>query len=337
MVIPPFLKPTVKKAIISGVIILVAILLAFFFWPKKEAPQEFATVKKQDIKSVISSSGTLAGKNEVNLRFKNSGKLAYLNVKQGDQIEAWQEVAGLDTQQLAIDLQQAQNTLKDKQAIVDKTLDDVKDHDKDETFTQRQSRTTAQVARDNAYDEVKAAQRAFQDALISSPISGIVTQAPPIPGQIVSASDLIAQVVDFSQIFFDTDIDETDIGKISLGQKAEVTLDAYPDKIFDGTVEEIIPQTKTTSSGATVVTVRINLGNPAITLVKGLSGQASITLSEAKNVLTIPQESLREDDSVVIQTQKGLESKKVVTGIKSDTDVEIKVGLEENDKVLYPR
>lgn len=337
MVIPHILKPSRKKIVILGAIVLAIFFLTAFFRPNKQAPLEFVSVKKQDIKSVVSSSGQLTGKTGVDLKFKGGGKLSYLKVKTGDQIEAGQTVAGLDTQQLAIDLQQAQNTLKDKQAIVDKTLDDVKDHDKDETFTQRQSRTTAQVARDNAYDEVKAAQRAFQDALIISPISGIVTQAPPIPGQIVSASDLIAQVVDFSQIFFDTDIDETDIGKISLGQKAEATLDAYPDKIFDGTVEEIIPQTKTTSSGATVVTVKINLGNPAITLVNGLSGQASIIFSEAKNVLTIPQEALREDNSVVIQTQKGVESKKVVTGIKSDTDVEIKVGLEENDKVVYSR
>lgn len=326
-----------KKLLILGGIILLTFLIIGIFNRPKQIHQEFAAVTRKDIKSIVSSSGNLTGEIVVDLKFKSSGKLSYLNVETGDQIEAWETVAGLDTQQLAIDLQQAQNTLKDKQAIVDKTLDDVKDHDKDETFTQRQSRTTAQVARDNAYDEVKAARRAFQDALISSPISGIVTDAPSIPGQNVSTADLIAQIVDFSQVFFDTDIDETDIGKISLSQKAEVTLDAYPDKFFEGTVEEIIPQTKTTSSGATVVTVRINLGNPAITLVNGLSGQASIILSEAKNVLTIPQEALREDNSVVIQTQKGLESKKVVTGIKSDTDVEIKVGLEENDKVLYSR
>lgn len=333
MKMPGIFKPSRKKIII----LIVLLIIAFFgfnnFFKPKEPILQFATVQKQDIKSIVSSSGSLTGKNVADLKFKSSGKLAYINVKAGDSVYAGEVIAGLDTQELSIELQQAQNTLRDKQALVDKALDDVKDHSSDESFTQRVTRTSAQVARDNAYDAVKAAQRAFQDAVIISPIAGLVTKAPYIPGQIIG-SDAVAQVVDFSQTFFDTDIDEADIGRISLKQKAEVILDAYPDKVFAGLVDEIIPQTKTTSSGATVVTVRINLSNPEITLINGLSGQASIILSEAKAALTVPQEALREDNTVFIQNAQGLRMEKVETGIKSDTDVVIKKGLNENDRVL---
>ena len=316
------------------VVLTVAIILGlnFFFKPKQQTLQ-FAQVKREDIVSIVSSSGTLTGKNVVDLKFKSSGKLSYINVKVGDQVYHGKVIAGLDTQQLSIELQQAQNTLRDKQALVDKALDEVKDHASDETFTQRVTRTTAQVARDNAYDSVKAAQRAFQDDVIISPIAGLITKAPYIPGQIIGP-DAVAQVVDFSQVYFDSEIDEADIGKISLRQKAEVALDAYPDQVFKGEVAEIIPQTETTSSGATVVTVRINLGNPEITPINGLSGQASIILEQAKNALTIPQEALREDNTVIIQSGEGLKSQKVTPGIYSDTDVEIKEGLKENDRVL---
>lgn len=324
-----------KKFLILGLIII-GILGYFILKPQGNNTQrlQFAQVKKQDIKSTVSSSGSLTGKNVINLKFKSGGKLAYINVKASDEVTAGQVIAGLDTQALSISLQQAQNTLRDKQAIVDKTLDDVKDHDKDETFTQKQSRTTAQVARDNAFDAVKETQRAFQDAVLISPIAGIVTQASSISGQVVGASDTIAQVVDFSKIYFDTDIDEADISKVSLGQTAEVSLDAYPDKNFKGEVSEIAPQTKTTSSGATVVTVRIKMGDMVISLINGLSGQASIILAQAKNVLIIPQEALRDDNTVFIQTQQGLRPKKVITGIKSDTDVEITEGVSEEDRVL---
>lgn len=317
-------------------VIVLAILGFFIFRSQASAApkQQFASVKKQDIKSEVSSSGTLTGKNVANLKFKSSGKLSFINVKPGDQVFAGQTVAGLDTQDLAIKLQQAQNTLRDKQAIAEKIEDDVKDHSSDETFAQKATRTTAQAARDSAYDAVKEAQRAFEDATIVSPIWGLVTQAFSTPGQNVGSSDLIAQVVDFSTLKFDTDIDESDIGKISISQKAQVTLDAFPNKLFEGSVSEIIPQTKTTSSGATVVTVKITLADLTISPINGLSGQAEIILDENKNASTIPLEALREDDSVVIPQGQGLRSQKVVTGIKSDTDVEIKEGLKEGDRVL---
>lgn len=320
-------------------ILLILVLLVggfFIFRPQQSNAQrlQFAAVKKQDIASTVSSSGTLTGKNVSDLKFQSGGRLAYINVKVGDQVFAGQLIAGLDTQDLAISLQQAQNTFVAKDAAAKKIEDDVKNHDKDESFAQKEDRVAAQVARDNAYDGVKAAQRAFQDNVIISPISGLITQADPIPGQIVGGSDIIAKVVDFSKFRFDTDIDEADISKITVGQKAKISLDAFSDKVFEGTVLEIIPQTKTTSNGATVVTVKIDLGDITISPVNGLSGQASIILSEAKNALTIPLEALRDDNTVVTSSAQGLKSEKVTPGIKSDTDVEIKEGLKEGDRVV---
>lgn len=324
-----------KKFLIPAILILI-IAGFFIFRPQNSSSQrlEFASVKKQDIASTVSSSGSLTGKNVSDLKFQSGGKLAYINVKVGDKVFAGEVVAGLDTQDLAIKLQQAQNTYRDKQATAQKIEDDVKDHSSDESFAQRATRTSAQAARDSAFDAVKEAERAFQDDTIVSPIDGVITESSVIPGQVVGASDVIAKVVDFSKFRFDTDIDEVDIGKVSVGQKAKVSLDAFPNKTFEGVVEEIIPQTKTTSQGATVITVKIDLDNQAISPVNGLSGQASIILAEAKDVFVIPLEALRDDNTVVIPTNQGLRSQKVTPGIKSDTDVEIKEGLKETDRVV---
>lgn len=324
-----------KKFLIPGVIALAA--LGFFGYRSQanSTPElQFVEVKKSDISSTVTSSGTLTGKEVANLKFKSLGRMTFLNVKAGDKVSAFQTIAGLDTKLLETDLQQAQNTLRDKQAIAEKVEDDVKDHDKDESFKQKMDRTTAQVARDNAFDEVKSAQKALADAYLYTPIAGVVTQAPIIAGQNVTATDLIAQIVDIESIYFDTEVDEADIGKVKIGQKTKINLDAYPDQQLMGTVDQIIPQTKTSSSGATVVTVRMNLGTPQVSFVNGLSGQATIVLSEAKDVLIIPLDALREDETVIIQINNQLKSQKVVTGIKSDTDVEVKQGLNEGNKVL---
>lgn len=301
----------------------------------KQEPIELVSVTRQDIKTVVSASGILAGKEIVNLKFKSSDKLAYLRIKTGDSVKRGQVMAELDTQDLSITLQQAQNTLRDKQATAEKILDDVKNHDKDETFAQKATRTTAEVARDNAYDAVRAAQRAFQDAILVAPISGIVTnQADLVPGQFVGSGDLIAQVTNFSEKFFAADVDEADIANIKTGQKAEITLNSYGDKIFAGKVLEILPQTKTVTSGATTVTVKIKITDSQIEPIYGLNGQASIIISEAVNVLAIPQEALIDESYVLIKNPQGIIRKQVATGIRSDTDVEITSGISEGDQIV---
>ncbi|MEK7060892.1 MAG: efflux RND transporter periplasmic adaptor subunit, partial [Patescibacteria group bacterium] len=71
-----------------------------------------------------------------------------------------------------------------------------------------------------------------------------------------------------------------------------------------------------------------------VNFVNGLSGEAAIIIKSAKNVLTIPLEALRDDNTVFIQTENGLRPVKVTPGTSSDTDVEIKKGLKEKDRVL---
>lgn len=311
-------------------------VLGFFIFSgnKKETPLQFATVKKQDINQEITGAGVLAGKSSVNLRFKTSGKIAYVNITSGDTVFEGQSIAGLDTTELSIAFRKTQNTLRDKRAIVDKIKDDLKDVGTSETYAQRQTRTTAEVAQDNAYEDYLATQKAMFDAALFSPIPGIVVHALDVPGQIVSGSDVIAQIIDNSETYFDTDIDETDVGKIKIGLPARIILDAYENTEYKGLAAKILPQVKTTTSGASVVTVRVRLNSNPSNFINGLSGEAAIIIKSAENALTIPLEALRDDNTVIVQTEKGLISVKVTPGVSNDTDVEIKKGLKENDRVL---
>ncbi len=320
------------------VIILIIIILGLLFWlgstSKPPVAYQLETVKPLDIKTTIAASGIINGENSSNLKFKLSGKLAYHNVQAGDTVKAGEIIAGLDTQDLQIALQQAQNTYRSAQAAAEKAEDDVKDNADDETFAQKATRTAAQVSRDNAYDSVKAAQRAFQDTVIVAPIDGIVTATTGVPGQIVSAADTIAQIIDFSKIYFEAEVDEADIPLIQLGQSAEVTLNAYNDQIFTGTVAEIKPTTKTTTSGATVIIVKIDLSGSNIKPIAGLNGQAEIIQQQKNQVLAIPLESLRNDDTVVKKVNQEYQVVKVSTGLKSDTEVEVTSGLAIDDQVV---
>lgn len=319
--------------------------LAIFSFTRPKTPKfELAQVKKGDIKATVSASGSLAGKNTANLKFKGGGKLAYINVKTGDRIRAGQTIASLETQDLTIALNQANNNLRDKQVTLNKVLDDihlaqygnggfVNVGSSNETETQKQTRTSAEVARDNAYEAVKEAQRKFNDAVIITPFAAVVTEVNIFPGQFVTG-DTAIQVIDDSVVLFDAEVDEADAGKVKVDQEVETTLDAFPDQIFKGKVSEILPQTKLTSANATVAIAKVLIDHLPDNVVFGLNGQASIITQEAKNVLTVPAEALGEENQVFVQKEKGVEPVQVEVGISSDTDVEIKNGLHEGDKVV---
>lgn len=323
------------KKIWIPLLLLIPVVLYFAFKPatSKEVTKT-TSVQKTDIRSTISGSGNLTGANSVTLKFAQGGKLAYINVKEGDRVKKGQIIAGLDTKEISITLQQSRNTYTAKDATAKRAEDEIKGNDTDENFEQKETRVLAQVDRDNAYDAMKKAERAFEDAVIISPIAGLITQTSPLAGQNVSGADTIAQVVDDSATYFEAEIDETDIGKLKPQMLAEITLDAYPDQIFKGIVEKIVPTTKTTDSGATVIVAKINLNSPNLTFVNGLNGQADIITTELSNVLTIPQDALREDGSVYIKEGNEYKIVKVETGLYSDEDVEIKSGLSENQEVV---
>lgn len=336
-----FRKLLTRKRLVILLIVFVAGTGIFIFNQRsRQHPIEYIQVKRQNITANISASGTLTAKESADLKFQTSGKIAYINFTSGDLVSAYSVIAGLDATELAIALQQAENNLKDKQAALDKIIDDIKlfqygnQGTIGETQAQRAARTAAEVARDNAFDSVKVAKEALADQTLLSPIPGIITKSNFIAGQVISPTDIIAHVADTSQIFFDAEVDESDIFKISKGQKAKITLNAFSDKEFSGTVTQIKPFTQTASSGATVIIVRIKLDSPQINFISDLNGQTEIEVEKAEGVLTIPQEAILDDKFVYIQEGKGYKKIEVKTGIEGDTDIEIKEGLSESQKVI---
>jgi RND family efflux transporter MFP subunit len=322
------------KIIAIFVILVVAYLI--FRGRSKPLALHYAQVSQNTITSTISASGILSGKSTANLHFNTSGKLNYLIVKNGDIIEKGKLIATLDSTQLNSILQEAINTRRNTQANVDYIHDQVKDHSGDETFAQKASRTAAEVANDNAYDAVKSAQKGLQDTYLISPLSGVIITKDNINvGQNITPTDVIAEVIDFSEKDFNAKVDESDIGNIHVGQNAQITLNAYGDNIFNGTISQIEEATETDTTGAITITVKIKLNDSQISDIYGLNGNANIITSEKQNVLIIPQDALIDDSHVYIKNSKGQpEKREIKTGIKSDTDIEITSGLTAGEEVV---
>lgn len=336
-----------KKKIILLIIVLLALFGGYQYVQSQKTKEEIltTTVKRETIQETVSASGIMTGKNTANLRFLAAGKLAFIKVKAGDKVTKDQLIAGLDTVELNINLQKAQNTLTAAQATVLKTIDDI--HlsqygnggegnigSANETQAQRNTRIAAETTRDSALDSVKAARQAFANAALYSPIDGIITQVTPVEGQNVTAADSIIQISDDSEKYFDAEVDEADISKIAVGQNVEVSLNSYPDKIINGTIDQILPNTKLTTSGATVIITRVKLYDDSVHFIANINGQSSIITKEVKDALVVPSESIVDDKFVYIKNGDKYDKAEVKTGISSDTGVEITEGVTENQKVV---
>ncbi|KKS69069.1 MAG: Efflux transporter, RND family, MFP subunit, partial [Candidatus Daviesbacteria bacterium GW2011_GWA2_42_7] len=99
-----------RKITFAFIIVIILVILhgrLLFLQSTSSNQLQLTEVKRQDIKVIVSTSGIFTGKDTASLHFKSSGKLAYINAKIGDQVFSGQVLAGLDTQELAIQLQQA--------------------------------------------------------------------------------------------------------------------------------------------------------------------------------------------------------------------------------------
>jgi len=125
-------------------------------------------VVRQNLVSTISASGFIKGKNQATLHFQTPGKIAWVGVSQGDEVKKWQSLAKLDTVQLNANVQIAKSNLRAAEASLDRIYDNVKGHDSDESFSQKEVRTAAEVTKDNAYNSVLSAQNALSNATLTA-------------------------------------------------------------------------------------------------------------------------------------------------------------------------
>lgn len=295
---------------------------------KSAVEVKYATAERKDIVESITVSGKIVAGKQATLTFPASGKLAYVNVKEGDAVKAGQWMAALDNGDLNAAVTKAWYTYLAADANAKEIEDSVKGHSGDETFAQKNDRVAAQTARDSAYENWLSSQRAVGLSVLKSPFSGVVTDVSvSSAGDIVNVTDGIT-VVDPNSLYFSIEVDETDLGKVTLGQRVVVTLDAFENKEFEGQIDKIGFQTVLSDSGATVVPVRVSIS--AEGLVVGLNGDAEIVLQKKSDVLVLPVEAVDNGEVELEDKTK----RKIETGIESDTEVEVTSGIDEGTRVI---
>ena len=187
--------------------------------------------------------------------------------------------------------------------------------------------------------EAQAAYEAAEDALgkssVRAPFDGIVYTLPVKQGAYVQTGDLLLQEGDLSKMLVRTFVDEPDIGRLATGQKIEVTWDAVPGRIWNGTVSTI-PSTVKLRGARNVGEVTCTVDNHDLRLLPNVNVGVTVITAEHGDVLTLLREAVRMDDAkpYVYQVVDGeLRRRDVEVSLQNLTRVEITAGLAEHSQV----
>jgi len=214
--------------------------------------------------------------------------------------------------QVEVTLADARRDLDRKQQLADKNFLSPAEVDKARatvnSLIEQQKSAVAQVdvARANAGNAtamVKQREAALSQArvdlertAIRSPVSGIVIKRSVDKGQTVAASlqapELFIIAEDLTDMRVDTAIDESEIGKIQVGQRATFTVDAFPGKTFEGEVRKVRKSAQVVSNVVTYL-VDVSAPNPELQLLPGMTANVRIVTDTFEDVLKVPNAAIR--------------------------------------------
>ena len=333
-----------KKKWIAGAIIL-CLLGGGGYWYSssqtavEETQQQIKTVavERGDVKTEVSATGALSAVRSIEISSKVTGRITEMRVEENQHVQAGEVLAVLDSRALQQTLEQLRVKMDVAQANYKRAeeLVEIGGYSIQQLDTAREN---YEVARTNY--ESKLAD--LGDYTITTPISGIVIGKPLEEGQTVvqgiSAAQVMMKIADLTEMQIEADVDETDIGKVKVGQNVTFTIDTYSGKTFTGTVTKISNQS-TTTNNVIYYTVYVAVHPTNYDLKPDMTARLVINTNERHNVLYLPNEAVKvvNGQATVQVLEKGKQvTKNVTTGLSGEMSTEIVDGLSEGDEVVLP-
>lgn len=271
------------------------------------------------LRVLVTATGTLQPTNQVDVGSEVSGLIAEIFVDFNDSVTRGQVLARLDTQTLEArvasaraslavaeaSLAQAHATATEAQAKAARSRElaarNIASQQALETDEAASQRAVAAVA--SAEAQVTAARAQLQEmetslrkAVIRAPIDGMIISREVRPGQTVAASFqtpvLFKLAEDLRHMQLHLDLDESDVGQVRAGQKAQFRVDAYPGRTFDAEIMEVRFNPREVNNVVTYETV-LSVANPDLLLRPGMTATADILIDEKPKALLVPNRALR--------------------------------------------
>lgn len=314
-----------KRNLLNSLVL--ASLLAGCAQETEERTWNLATIQTRDIVVAVQAAGIVEPVTTVELKSKASGEILEIAADTGDEVELGQLLVQIDKRTPRNSLAQAEAELE-----AAKARRDIAESQRDRTQTLFKSGTLNQVDLEqsvleyaNAQAEVVRAQVALENARIAlddtevrAPIGGTIIQRDVEVGQVISSPTMdvgggtaLLRMANLRYVQVRALVDETDIGKMSAGQKAIVTVAAYPNQPFAGEVLKLEPQAAEEET-VTLFAVIVTIDNESGLLRPGMNAEVEVDIASRYGVPAIPAIALRTSKS------KDIEAAALFTGIEED-------------------
>ena len=317
------------KFIIIAVLITSGIIGYKQYVKKKNKPTwRMESVSVGDIREVVTSSGTLNPLVSVNVGTEISGTILKLYKDYNSTVKKGEILAKLDTENLETalestqtDVQRAQTAVNDAKLDLDLQKQLVKNNMGTEYDLQKARNKYEQAvqALESSRLTIKRAEKNLQNAIIVSPIDGVIISRNVDEGQTVAASlnapTLFVIANNLRQMQITAAIDEADIGKIKVGLPVEFTVDAYANEEFEGKVNQV-RLSPTTEQNVVTYNVIIDVANPEMKLLPGMTANVTVIIRQKENVIRIPDSATRFKPSKEIWKLFGLKWNEELYGKK---------------------
>jgi RND family efflux transporter MFP subunit len=264
-------------------------------------------VGRGEVNVRVAATGVVEPINPVAIKSKASGMIIQLPVDVGSSVKRGQLLAQVDPRDVKNQFDQAmaddvvahaslEAALKDrarKDSLYARHVITASEHD-----STAQSMSAARSSMVNASANLDLARQNLEDATVRAPVDGIVVSRPITDGAIITSANspnggtTLMTVADLGSVRMRVTIDEVEMANVHPGEPASVSVDAFPDRTFEGRVEKIEPQAVVTQ-GVTFFPVLVNISNKDGLLMPGMNGEVTIHATDLHNVVEIPIDAMR--------------------------------------------
>jgi len=374
-----------RTKIILAIVVVLAIAgvtFASISSKKKEGlPVTFAKVERSDLTSKVTANGRIDAQRKVDLSANVMGQIVNLAIREGDVVKKGDFLLQIDQKQLAASaegaaasmralfsdrdsaratLLEAQRTFERAQSNYSQQIVPLSDLDRARSSMDSARANVSAIEQriEQARANVAAARDTLSKTTMTAPMAGIITALPVEEGEVAVIGTMnnpgtkLLTIADMSIVEAVMEVDETDVPNVKVGQRATVTVDAYPNKTFEGLVTEVgsSPMTGATgAAGSEAVNfeVKIQLTSPPPGVRPGFSASADIITGTRTKAVAIPIQALvvREkpgspagkavdEEGVYLHKDGKALFVPVVTGLAGDSNIEIVKGLDEGAQIV---
>lgn len=323
--------------------------------PQTDVRYKEYVIERGTFRNFVTANGVVYPIDRVQIKSKASGLVIELPVEEGDyvtkgalicrldptDVQAEVDQAQADYDVAEAELKQAQNTYNREKELYSSKL--VSNEELDQANLQLEQAKGKTVRYRITLEQ---ARTRLSETIVRAPISGFILQKYVEAGQIiasgisnVSGGTSIADIADMDSVYIEAGIDEVDVGKIHIGQSADVIADAYPDEIITGEIIRLAPESRVVQN-VTLFDVVIKVANKEMILKSGMNAKVEITIVRKDDVLLVPTLALKESErpdtgknirQVLLKNGGRFIPKEIEIGLSDFETAVITSGLQEGD------